>query len=574
MSRYLVEPTGSYWRSLRHLADARVVVALLLLAYVPLLSRQGEGVDGGFERALFLQTAWAYVGASIACSIAVRGVGRRFLGVAFARHGFTTRGFNLLLFSQIVIDIVAIALIVKAAGGAKSGLGVLMMMPAAGAAILSTPVFALFIAAAASLALLGESGLRLLGEWSRGSGRDGDFGELLTAASISAGLFMLVAIVNLLARRLAAQEALAIQRGADLRNQLSINQLVIAELDQGVVVVDARGAVKTLNPKAIRSLGTPGSDGAQRAFKTLRALIASGKQVADLSIAGPDRGPRRYRARVLEVRAADGAGPDGADRVILLEDLALVEERAQQLKLASMGRMSASIAHEIRNPLGAIRHAGGLLAEQVSEPGPRRLTQIIEQNSLRIDRIVEDVLSISRRAASIEPVALAPFFEHFLPEFIAQSGESRDRIALRLDSREPIQFDPNHLRQVLVNLLGNALRYASEASGAILIRWSVDADPERPGSTRALLRLYDDGPGVPASDRDSLFEPFFTTETRGTGLGLHLAQELCAASGAQLRYERLPAERYSGVFVIEPRRAASAAPQPTGAKGWRQKQAA
>ena len=198
--------------------------------------------------------------------------------------------------------------------------------------------------------------------------------------------------------------------------------------------------------------------------------------------------------------------------------------------------MSASIAHEIRNPLGAIRHAGGLLAEQLNEPRLERLTRIIETNSVRIDRIVEDVLAIARRSVIRESIGLPAFFSVFLPEFIDQSAASRERIVVELDCPLEIQFDPNHLRQVMINLIGNALRYATGTGGAILVRWAWERD-EHEQRPRPRLRIFDDGPGVPPEQRDMLFEPFFTTSARGTGLGLHMAREYCQANGAQLRYE-------------------------------------
>jgi two-component system sensor histidine kinase PilS (NtrC family) len=237
-----------------------------------------------------------------------------------------------------------------------------------------------------------------------------------------------------------------------------------------------------------------------------------------------------------------------------------------------MGRLSASIAHEIRNPLGAIRHAGNLLAEQVPDGPLRRMTAIIEGNSLRIDRIVENVLSIARRSAAREPVQVPQFLNAFLPEFIAQVDTSWERVAVELQCGEAMLFDPNHLRQVLVNLLGNALRYASDSPGAILLRW------QPAGDGRAVLRVLDDGPGIEPAARRHLFEPFFTTEVRGTGLGLHMAKELCAANGAGLRYEYGSNGRHRGGFVIEP----AIVPRPAGGDGgpssretsWQQKQTA
>lgn len=567
MSHYLAQPTPSFWRSLQYLSDSRLIVAALLLAYVPVVGREVMA-ESGFNRPLFLKAALGYVFVAVFFSIVIR---------------LVRRSFHTQLLTQILTDIVVIGVIVMAAGGAKSGLGVLMMTPTAGAAILTTPVLAMFIASAASLVLLSESVWRVLTDLSAGGHAVGD-GGLLTAASISATLFFLVLIVNLLARRLSAQEELARRRGEDLRNQLSLNQLVIAELDQGVVVFDSEGALKTLNPKARQFLRlserdetTAIDDAGRRMLANLRALVGSNQTSADVGVGAPGEPQRRFRARVLTAGgAAREQGDIGGDRVVLLEDMAQFEERAQQLKLASMGRMSASIAHEIRNPLGAIRHAGGLLGEQVAEPRLKRLTQIIEQNSVRIDRIVEDVLSISRRSAAREPIDLPDFFSLFLPEFVAQSASSWERISLDLSCEEPLLFDPNHLRQVLVNLLGNALRFASDSQGAIVVQWALREHPSRRDAPAPVLRIIDDGPGVPASDRGSLFEPFFTTDARGTGLGLHMAQELCSSNDAELRYEPLSSARYSGAFVIEPRsqQTDTADAVQSRRSGWQQKQTA
>ena len=528
-SRYLAQPTPSFWKSLRYLSDARLAVAGLLLAYVPLLGRESAR-EQTFDSELFLQVASVYFVIALVFSVIVR---------------VSRRGFHLQLLTQVLADLLVIGVVVYAAGGARSGLGVLMITPTAGAAILSTPLLSMFFAASASLVLLGESLWRSL--LLDVDGRSGSDGGLFIAAVISATLFITVIIVNRLARRLTDQERLAFRRGEDLRNQLAINELVVAELDQGVVVFHRKGGIKGMNPKARAILGlrsgAPLDEVDKPVLARLRALIVGDQLVTGLTIGTEGGRQIKIRARVL---TAGGRADALVDRVVLLEDLEHLEERAQQLKLAAMGRLSASIAHEIRNPLGAIRHAGNLLAEQVPDGPLRRMTTIIEENSLRIDRIVEDVLSIARRSAARETVELAPFFNAFLPEFVAQSDTSWERIALQLNCGEAILFDPNHLRQVLVNLLGNALRYASDTPGAILLSW------DRFGERQAVLRVLDDGPGIGPAERHHLFEPFFTTEARGTGLGLHMAQELCAANGADLRYESRAGERYGGGFAIEP----------------------
>jgi two-component system sensor histidine kinase PilS (NtrC family) len=229
----------------------------------------------------------------------------------------------------------------------------------------------------------------------------------------------------------------------------------------------------------------------------------------------------------------------------MIEDLRKAQEQAQQLKLASMGRLSASIAHEIRNPLGAIRHANALLGEQLEQPGQARLSRIIEDNTVRIDRVVTDVLSVARRERpNDELIDLAAFLPAFLDEFVAQSGAARRQVAIVIESGEPLRFDANHLRRVLVNLVGNALRYASGGDGAVQIGW------QESGPDRLELRVSDDGPGLPFEMQQHAFEPFFTTEARGTGLGLFLSRELCAANGASIRYEP-PGAAGRGAFVVE-----------------------
>ncbi len=250
----------------------------------------------------------------------------------------------------------------------------------------------------------------------------------------------------------------------------------------------------------------------------------------------------------MRLRTLRPEGVAAGDLVVLIEDLRQLEERAQQMKLASMGRLSASIAHEIRNPLAAIRHANGLLAEALDDARLQRLASIVETNTVRIDRVVEDVLAIARRERPVpEAIDARAFLEALLPEFLGMADADAARVQLRVAADEPLRFDPGQLRQVLVNLLGNALRHASNAPGAVVIDW------RRGPAGRLELRVSDDGPGLAPAMIEHVFEPFFTTENRGTGLGLFLAREFCVANGAALRYERLPAPaQHRSVFVIVP----------------------
>lgn len=542
----------SYWASLRWLAASRVAIALVLFAFFPLHDAGRLSGELG-DPTLYGGTALAYL----------------LLAVLFLSTLDRFRAhFHALVLAQALTDIVALSMLMHAAGGLKSGLLVLLIVALAGAAIVATRRMAAFFAAAATLLVLAQTGLQLL------SPGGADAASLMLAGLVGVGCFATAMTVNWLATRLHAQERIAQMRADDLRRQLAVTSRVVAELAHGVMIVDAGGVVRTMNPAARALLGvaetrlgpagtraapaetqptlarTPRDAAANDAWSTLREAYARWRDggglhgaETDLELPAVDGRATRVRLRFL------GTAEAGEDTVVMLEDQRLVEDRAQQLKLASMGRLSASIAHEIRNPLGAIRHANGLLAERVAEPSLVRLARIVESNTVRIDRIIEDVLSIARRErATDESITPQPFLDRLVDEFVAASGVERARIGVRLATECPIRFDSNHLRQVLLNLLANALRYASQAAEAVRIEWRERDD------RRLELRVADDGPGLTDEMLEHAFEPFYTTESRGTGLGLYLARELCHASGATIRYETgSPSQRWRSVFVVEPR---------------------
>jgi two-component system sensor histidine kinase PilS (NtrC family) len=534
----------SYWASLRWLAASRVAIALVLFAFFPL--HDAGRLSGGLgDPALYGGTALLYLLAAVL-----------FLSTLdrFRAH------FHALVLAQALTDIVALSTLMHAAGGLKSGLLVLLIVALAGSAIVATRRMAAFFAAAATLFMLAQAGWQLM------SPAGGDAASLMLAGLVGIGCFATAMTVNWLATRLHAQERIAQMRAEDLRRQLEVTSRVVAELAHGVMIVDHRGAVRAMNPAARALLGiasqapptlADAADGlaAGRGWSMLREAHArwrasGGARGAESDLELPDVDGRTTRVRLRFL----GTAETGEDTVVMIEDQRLVEDRAQQLKLASMGRLSASIAHEIRNPLGAIRHANGLLAERMTDPSLLRLARIVESNTVRIDRIVEDVLSIARRdRPTDESIEAQPFLERLVDEFVSTSGAERARIGVRLSTARPIRFDSNHLRQVLLNLLANALRYASTAAEAVRIEWRERED------RRLELRVSDDGPGLTDEMRHQAFEPFYTTESRGTGLGLYLARELCHASGATIRYETgSPSQRWRSVFVVEPRNEAFA----------------
>ena len=234
--------------------------------------------------------------------------------------------------------------------------------------------------------------------------------------------------------------------------------------------------------------------------------------------------------------------------VIFLEDTSVIAERVQQAKLAALGRLSASIAHEIRNPLGALSHAGQLLAESSAiGTDERRLTDIIRVNSKRVSQIVDSVLSLSRRDTTRpQRLQLRAWAEDFAEEFISTQELYEGAVAVAKTSLDlQVEMDPTHLHQILWNLCDNAVKYASATAGAIAVELSVHY---LDNSRRPCIEVADRGPGIDPEQVEQIFEPFFTVQPGGTGLGLYISRELCERNGASLRYH--PRENGGSLFRI------------------------
>ena len=250
----------------------------------------------------------------------------------------------------------------------------------------------------------------------------------------------------------------------------------------------------------------------------IEALVPGFAGGAEIEVGGRD-----IRLRPLE-RGAEQFS------VLLVEDTTRAREQAQQLKLAALGRLTANIAHEIRNPLAAISHATELLSEEKRAGDRERLTRIIRDNAGRLERLVSDVLQLNKRdRVSAAPLSLRAWLGAFVAEFVANEQIPAERIVLETRREAWVEFDREHLHQVMWNLVRNAARYARAEAGAMRVRLDGYGD-------RVELSVIDNGPGVPPAIRGQLFEPFFTTEAKGTGLGLYLARELCAANRAVLEY--------------------------------------
>jgi two-component system sensor histidine kinase PilS (NtrC family) len=542
------ESRATFWRSLQTLNATRIVIAIVLLLYLSFDIRGAQH--------LYAETCMAYLIVAVLFGMLTVYWRRRFL---------------VQLGAQIAFDLAVISFLYVGAGGARSGFAILYLFPLAGAAILAPLLLALFSASLVTIFLIGQSAWQVLLH-------DADT-PLLLSGVYGAAFFAVVLLVSRLAAKLIGQEELAARRGADLKIQQAINRIVMADVGDGILVAGRDGQVFTSNPAAQRMLALAGegadfklSDAASlepiaQAFDAWLALPPDGAGAdghgAFVTIkpeqdGGAEAGPvlrsqRSDLAAHLKLRFArvEAPAPSPERCVIFLQDVTAIENQAQQLKLASMGRLTASIAHEVRNPLSAIGHATSLLAEDLVEPSQARLLKIVGDNVARVNRMVEDILQLSRKVQPhSEPLMLGAFLAEIRAEFQETHALSADMIAVGGSGDAPVRFDALHLREVVVNLLTNAIRYASATAGSI--RLFVVSD--NPG--RLELHVQDDGPGITPEVRAHLFEPFYTTSSKGTGLGLYLARELCLNNGAMLDYEYRFApgtfglRKASGRFVI------------------------
>ena len=493
----------AFWKSLALFNLSRMVLAGVLLAAI-LIYRDGR-VFGASDPSLFYNTVIVYFFLSLCFWWALKKV-----RTVFAVH----------LTVQAVADIVVVALLLHASGGIRSGLGILLLMPLAAAASVSRGRMSLFFAALATFALLVENTYWVL-QFEVG------LADYLPSGLMAAGCFAVSVVTNRLARRLVANEELVRQRSADLRNQLEINRLVIRDMPTGVLSLDASGKVRFANPEAERLLGKNAIAGSLLGMLAPTLQRESERWRAGSGVARPEV---TLGGRDVQIRMLDAAGGEQGDCLIFLEDSGRLREQAQQLKLAALGRLTANIAHEIRNPLSAINHAAELLQEE-SSPEAARLTRIITENAARLDRIVSEVLQLNRRdRATQETIPLANFLQNFVEHVCASEGIPVDAFALHLPLEASVRFDRQHLHQILWNLVTNAWRHSSK--GRACVHLTVFDRPD--GIVE--LHVVDDGAGVSDDGVTQVFEPFFTTETRGTGLGLYIARELAAANRAVLEY--------------------------------------
>lgn len=432
-------------------------------------------------------------------------------------------GVDRVITAQAVIDILVLTAMMWASGGYRSGMPVLMMVVLAGTGLVAEGRMVLFHAALATVAVLAENVWRLVA-----GGRPADF---LQVAFVCVAFFGIAITARFLALRAKANESLAVQRGEALATQEAVNERIIRDMQDGVLVVGADGIVRQANPRAAELLGLASVDGLR--------LTDIDDNFADVQVccSAPDGSLRRLgpAGKLLRCRAV-GAQDEttaqrapGGETLIYLTDFEEIQTHIQQLKLAALGRLTASMAHEIRNPLSAVTQAAELLTDEKRGQVQLRLVRIINDNARRIERMIRDVLALGRRDETLpEALPLASFVCGLIDEFALSGGAERAVFALDIPDDATFAIDRAHMHQILDNLIGNARRYCSGAPGSVRVSAGIE-----PGG-RAVVHLIDDGPGIAEADRPRMFEPFFTTHPKGTGLGLYISRELAEANGATL----------------------------------------
>jgi two-component system, NtrC family, sensor histidine kinase PilS len=505
----MVEADDATWRTLWVFAAYRVVLAVFVAGAFVFLNRFFN--LGIVSPTAVVPTVVAYTVVSVLLLIPAR---------------LREPSLMLQVTAGVLVDVVAIVMLMYASGGVRSGLGVILLVSLASAGLITRGRLAFLYAALAALAVLLEQTFQV---WRF----EANVQDFVQAGLTAAAFFATAGLASTLARYARTSEQIAEERKIDLANLSQINELVIRDMEDGIVVIDAQGRIRQNNPRATQLLGhLPG--GRMPALRDYAPEIAG---LLDTWRAGSETTYMQLKtprvAGELQVHFVPIGTGNTPPTVIFIEDVGRMRAQAQQMKLVALGRLTASIAHEIRNPLSSIGHAADLLDESDTvDEGERRMIEIIRGNVFRLDRIVQEVLYLNRRdRAQPEAIDAFLYLAHFANEFSGTEKVPVSSLDVQVRTAQRLWFDRQHLDQVLWNLVRNAWRHGRKLAGSVRV---VVSPSPAPG--RLALDIYDDGPGVSPEALSHLFEPFFTTEPHGTGLGLYIARELCEGNGARIDY--------------------------------------
>ena len=493
---------ASHWRSLDYFNLYRLTLAMALVFTATLFADSDFFREGASTR--FQAVAYAYL---VSAALFVLGIRARW------------PSFQIQLSAHILADIIFVMLLMSTSNRLSDAMGLLLVISIASGGLVGSGRLTLLYAAMASIALLLQNSLNVLGN-------DQGIDSFFQVGLLCAGYFATGWLAHGLTQRALRSERLAQRQADELALLNRINAVAIDNSPDGLLALQGDGVIRHANPRALALLGTriavkPGITRLDACSPELaRSLSKKFKPGMDITLNTP--------AAQLRVRCIPLSTPDES-RVLVLEDQSQAQQAAQRLKLAALGRLTANIAHEIRNPLSAISHAAQLLHEDTHNPAQTKLATIIENNARRLDRLVEEVLTLNRRDR-LNPTTFDETSLASLVKELRETEEIRpDAVIVNMTNPVRFQFDPDHLRQILWNLLRNAWRFCQKQAGSIQVNMQTLEDS-------VLIDIQDDGPGQPPENQGKLFEPFFTTDAQGTGLGLFLARELAEANHAELSY--------------------------------------
>jgi two-component system sensor histidine kinase PilS (NtrC family) len=510
-------PRSTNWNSLRLLNVYRLGLAAILVLQIfvspsPLLSI--------VDLTLYAWVSFAFLLLSLVWIVAAR---------------IERRGFQSQVTLQIYSDTIIIILLMHSCGGISSGLGMLLIISVAIAGLLTEQAIAILFAALASLGLLAEHIYSVihLPAYTGNSTQVGILGASLLATAV---------VTHRLMTRIRSSEQLIQQRERDVALLSALNQEVIENLQAGVVVLSRNDNIRHINRAALDLLGTYQHKNLslKKDFPELQEALENWRQAPDTEtpLLSSKSGPNKIQ---VSFRQLESQGQPNT--LIFINDVSSIRDRMQQAKLASLGHLTASIAHEIRNPLGAISYATELLEESgaiVDED--HRMLEIINQHTQRINNIIEDILKISRGSPTFrETIELRRWLPGFIDNF-CQSGLARaENFELDFEIEAPqVQFDSGHLEQILTNLCTNARVHGVEGQPIGIRVFDTPAHP-------VCIEIADRGPGVEAEILDKIFEPFYTTSHEGSGLGLYIVDQLCQLNDASVK---AGPNRYNGTSFI------------------------
>jgi two-component system, NtrC family, sensor histidine kinase PilS len=490
-----------------------ILAALLLIMY---LSGIAFKILGSEDHQLFLTTSSAYTSLCL-------------LTLLYFRFNQSGPGIQLLFF-MLLTDMVAITLMMHASGGLESGLGFLMLAIVAAGSIFVAGRLSLLLAAIASIFVMTETLTTILL-----LGRNQE--AIFPAGILGILLFITALIFQMLTQRIRVAQAIASKRATESAQHQKLNESIVKRMHTGIIVVDSNDNIQLINSSAMQLLGGQQPGKPLGTNQTLRLIPPLFKQLERWRTYPWLRTPTfKATSSAQELQANFTSLHRGAAKqtLIFLEDTRTLAQHAQQLKLSSLGRLTGSIAHEIRNPLGAISHASQLLSEQPASESQTKLLDIIYRHCNRVNQIVDNVLQLSgQKPPAFQKLWLLQWLKKFRLEYL-DGHQSLTVMEIGSDGTDTqIFFDPVHLTRILTNLVDNGMRFSNQEVSQYWIKLVISKDSN---SSLPFLDVYDKGPGIPKKDQQHIFEPFFTTSHEGSGLGLYLAKELCEVNYASLNY--------------------------------------